>query len=180
MFDRVDSDRGGVPAVGELGRVLHLHRLARGLSLRQLATQVGLSSHSGLVDYERGRRIVPEDLIGAYGRALRLPADYLTLLRMRALAEQASGRIGPPPQPEPAAAGFADDPRPADDPLAAALDGGAFGSLEQYDGRAAIARRSREIVAISFLLCAKALLAGARRAARKDPSRIVGLRLPAG
>lgn len=85
-----------MPAADELARALHVHRIARGLSLRTLARRVGMSAHSGLVDYERGHRILPEDLAVACERALELPPGYLLSLRRRALAELAEQRYPRP------------------------------------------------------------------------------------
>lgn len=47
------------------------------MSFRILARQLGMSSHSGLADYEQGRRIPPDDLISAYERVFSLPAGEL-------------------------------------------------------------------------------------------------------
>ncbi|WP_143268777.1 tetratricopeptide repeat protein [Amycolatopsis vastitatis] len=47
------------------GATLRRRRLEAGLSLRALARQLGLSGHSGLVDYESGRRLLPADLLSA-------------------------------------------------------------------------------------------------------------------
>src|SRR4051812_21206274 len=69
-----------LPAARELGRALHRCRLERGLSLRALARLVGFAAHSGLVDYERGRRIPPEDLLSAYERAFAMPEGALAPL----------------------------------------------------------------------------------------------------
>jgi transcriptional regulator with XRE-family HTH domain len=69
-----------------LGAALRERRLARGMSLRQLARLVGLSGHGTLVDYELGRRLVPEDLLIACERVLAVPDGYLLALRREALA----------------------------------------------------------------------------------------------
>lgn len=71
----------------ELGAELLRLRLLRGLSLRRLARLIGMTAHSGLVDYEHGLRIPPPDLMNALDRALRPPND-----RLRALYRDAVGR----------------------------------------------------------------------------------------
>jgi hypothetical protein len=62
------------------------------LSFRALARQLGLSAHSGLADYESGRRIPPEDLILAYERVFDVPSGTLKELRNRAFAQRAERR----------------------------------------------------------------------------------------
>jgi transcriptional regulator with XRE-family HTH domain len=74
-----------------LGAALRGHRMARGLSLRSLAKQVGLAAHGTLLDYEHGRRIPPEDLVVACEKALDLDDGQLRRLRLAALAERADG-----------------------------------------------------------------------------------------
>ncbi len=49
-----------------------------------------MSAHSGLVDYERGRRIPPADLMKALVVALQPDDDRLTVLYKTALTERAS------------------------------------------------------------------------------------------
>jgi transcriptional regulator with XRE-family HTH domain len=71
-----------------LGATLRSHRIASGLSLRALAAHVGLSAHGTLVDYEHGRRIPPEDLLGACERVLGVPDALLLRLRHAALTER--------------------------------------------------------------------------------------------
>ena len=153
----------GFSAVEELGRTLRLHRLARGLSLRQMAGRVGLSAHSGLVDYEHGRRVLPEDLALACERALELPPDLLAALRRRALAELAVQKLG---QRKPASPNGASPlgrvhsghhavaPAPAPPPAAPPECPGSV---------AAVAARLREIVGIVCAAQAQVLLAVARR-----------------
>jgi transcriptional regulator with XRE-family HTH domain len=79
-------------AARELGEVLRRCRLEQGLSFRVLARRLGMSAHSGLADYEQGRRIPPEDLIIAYESVFGLPAGQLKELRARAFAERADRR----------------------------------------------------------------------------------------
>ncbi|MFD1046622.1 multiprotein-bridging factor 1 family protein, partial [Kibdelosporangium lantanae] len=62
-------------AVRALGAALRQHRMSKGMSLRALARNVGLSAHGTLVDYEHGRRIPPEDLLVACEKVLDLFAD---------------------------------------------------------------------------------------------------------
>ena len=143
----------------DLGQALHLHRLACGLSLRRLAAQLGLSSHSGLVDYERGVRIPPEDLLPAYCRALNVPSDYLGELRRHALLKAAVGKV----------AGLAATSHiRSGEPLSVMLS-----SLEtpmgRTDGLVAIVGRFREIVAIGLFLSAEELVTAARRVSPDAP-----------
>lgn len=90
-----------------LGAELRSARVARGLSLRTLARNLGLGGHGNLVDYEYGRRIPPEDLLMAWERVLGVRDNHLRDLRAKALAErgdrQASVLLDAPPEPEPPA-----------------------------------------------------------------------------
>ena len=82
----------------ELGAALRGYRVGRGLSLRALAKQVGLSGHGTLVDYEHGRRIPPEHLVIACEQALGVPDGELQRLRRAALearGDQAAARLVP-------------------------------------------------------------------------------------
>src|SRR4051812_30037644 len=81
---------GDITGMVRLGAILYRNRVERGLSLRAMARRLGLSAHSGLIDYERGRRIPPEDLLAAYERVFDLPADRLCGLRRQALVERAA------------------------------------------------------------------------------------------
>lgn len=73
----------------ELGLVLYRCRLEHGLSLRTLARKLGLSAHSSLVDFEKGRRLPPEYLLAGYERIFGLPAQSLVRIRLRLLARRA-------------------------------------------------------------------------------------------
>ncbi|MET8850142.1 helix-turn-helix transcriptional regulator [Amycolatopsis sp. NPDC004625] len=73
-----------------LGARIREARMARGLSLRAVARQVGLAGHGTLVDYEHGRRIPPDDLVAALERVLGIDDGSLRDLRARALAERAA------------------------------------------------------------------------------------------
>lgn len=64
-------------------------RLAHGFSLRALAARLHMQGHGGLSDYERGRRIPPEDLIDRYEEIFSVPDRRLHLLRLEALARRA-------------------------------------------------------------------------------------------
>lgn len=90
----------GADATSELAATLRQHRLANGLSFRELAKRLGLSAHSGLSDYEHGRRIPPADLVTAYERVFDLPAGTLKTLRDRAFQERAESRAAPPQPPD--------------------------------------------------------------------------------
>jgi transcriptional regulator with XRE-family HTH domain len=72
------------------GHLLRLSRLREGLSLRAVAKRIGLSAHSGVAEYESGRRLPPENLIAPYERALNLPPGYLLDLRRQALRTRAN------------------------------------------------------------------------------------------
>jgi transcriptional regulator with XRE-family HTH domain len=81
--------QGGNDYAKHLGAELRNRRVARGLSLRATAKQLGLSAHGNLVDYEHGRRIPPEDLITGYERVFQVSDGMLRNLREKALAERA-------------------------------------------------------------------------------------------
>lgn len=70
---------------------LRRRRLERGWSLRRAANEMRISS-SSLLDYEKGRRIPAEDLVGVFERTLEFPADALQCLRRKALIERAQAR----------------------------------------------------------------------------------------
>src|SRR5689334_21875641 len=72
-----------------LGAALRNHRMAKGMSLRALAKEIGLNTHGTLVDYEHGRRIPPEDLLVRCEKVLDLDDGTLRRLRLEALAERA-------------------------------------------------------------------------------------------
>jgi transcriptional regulator with XRE-family HTH domain len=162
----------GCSAVEQLGHTLHLHRLARGWSLRQMAGRVGLSAHSALVDYEHGRRVLPEDLTRACERALELPPDLLGALRRRALAELAARKLGLPepglPEPGLPEPGLPEPglPEPG---LPRPGHGGGRPAAAPPATRpcpgcaAAITARLREIAGIACVAQARVLLAVARR-----------------
>jgi transcriptional regulator with XRE-family HTH domain len=112
------------PAGGEFAKLLGAElrglRVSRGLSLRGLAAQIGLSGHGGLLDYEHGRRIPPEDIVVACERTLDVRDGRLRNLREKALAERADHEAGLLLEPsDPAAAVPA--PAPADEVPAPAV-----------------------------------------------------------
>lgn len=76
-------------ALADLGAALHRARVARGLSLRGWARALGMSGHSGLLDYERGQRTPPADLVEASERIFGVPAGELMAMRSRVLAVRA-------------------------------------------------------------------------------------------
>jgi transcriptional regulator with XRE-family HTH domain len=77
------------PASAQLGLALRRLRMESGISQRGLTKLIGLSAHSNLSDYERGRRIPPADIIEACERELKSPPGYLRELRSQALTERA-------------------------------------------------------------------------------------------
>lgn len=95
-------------AARALGAALRHRRMARGLSLRSLARQVGLTTHGTLVDYEHGRRIPPEDLVLSCEKVLEIDDGELRRLRSAALSARAGVQASAllddrPPAPSPAA-----------------------------------------------------------------------------
>lgn len=78
-----------VTAIALLGAALRRRRLERGLSQRQLARLLGLSAHSNLGDYERGRRIPPGDIVVACEQLLSVEPGSFQELRRAALSERA-------------------------------------------------------------------------------------------
>ncbi len=103
-----DDTTGESDAPRALGAALRRHRMAKGMSLRALARHVGLTGHSTLVDYEHGRRILPEDLAVACEKALGVPDGELRRLRQAALRERATSEataLLQPPKPEASADG---------------------------------------------------------------------------
>jgi tetratricopeptide (TPR) repeat protein/transcriptional regulator with XRE-family HTH domain len=93
-----------MPATGKsesasqhLGAALRSLRRSRGLAQRDLLRPLHLGSHSAIVDYEAGRRIPPDAVIGAYERFFELPGGTLRKLREQALAERAADEAGARP-----------------------------------------------------------------------------------
>jgi DNA-binding transcriptional regulator YiaG len=76
-------------AASRLGVELRKLRLELGISQRRLTRLIGLSAHSNLGDYERGRRIPPSDIVAACERLLGVQPGYLQQLRSLALRERA-------------------------------------------------------------------------------------------
>lgn len=77
----------------DFGHILRRSRLRQGLSLRAVAKSIGLSAHSGVAEYESGRRLPPEDLIASYERVLGLPPGYLLDLRRQVLHKRADRMV---------------------------------------------------------------------------------------
>lgn len=88
----IESGYLNATAGAELGLTLYRLRLSRGLSLRVLARRLGMSGHGGLTEYEKGRRIPPEDVVVACERVLGVRDGQLRRLRERALAERAEAK----------------------------------------------------------------------------------------
>ena len=77
------------PATGpeeRLGAALRRAREERGVSLRALAKRL-YRSHSNLVEYERGHRLAPLEVVEAYEAELGLASQMLTSLHERAQLE---------------------------------------------------------------------------------------------
>jgi transcriptional regulator with XRE-family HTH domain len=66
------------------------------MSQRALAKRVGVGSHASFVDYERGRRLPPEDVLVACDRVLELDDGALVRLRKAALEKRADARADAP------------------------------------------------------------------------------------
>ena len=85
-----------------LGAALRAARERRGISLRALARRL-YRSHSNLVEYERGHRLAPFDVVQAYETELGLASGTLLALQERARlefsAERLSGDSGTLEQP---------------------------------------------------------------------------------
>jgi transcriptional regulator with XRE-family HTH domain len=84
-----------------LGQELLRLRLERGLSLRKMARELGMTAHSGLVDYERGYRIPPDGLLASYAKVLHIEDDRLLVLHQAARAERARRRIAETAEEDP-------------------------------------------------------------------------------
>lgn len=89
---RMSAGPGRLSAARLFGHELLRLRLHRGLSLRGLARQLGMTAHSGLVDYEKGARIPPRDLMASYLRVLAPKDDRLARLYEAALSDRADLR----------------------------------------------------------------------------------------
>jgi transcriptional regulator with XRE-family HTH domain len=88
---QVGDDR--FSAAQRFGAELTRLRTARGASLRRLARVVGMTAHSALVDYERGLRVPPEDLVTALVTALRPETDELVTRYRAAVAERLNRHV---------------------------------------------------------------------------------------
>lgn len=87
--DRADPGSAALFLARELTRI----RLESGISLRRLARLFGMSAHSGLVDYERGNRIPPANIMLAYGRVFAADRDYVARLYRAAMVERAADTL---------------------------------------------------------------------------------------
>jgi transcriptional regulator with XRE-family HTH domain len=87
------GEQDAVTASTRLGLELRRLRLELGISQRKLTRLLGLSAHSNLGDYERGRRIPPGDIVDACERLLHAPPGYLRELHRLALRERARERL---------------------------------------------------------------------------------------
>jgi transcriptional regulator with XRE-family HTH domain len=109
MADQEDSDYTRL-----LGAEIRSRRVAKGMSLRGLAKELGLSGHGTLVDYEHGRRIPPADLVAGCERIFQVSDGVLRNLREKALAERANHQadllLSRPAQPAAAPSPEAEDP----------------------------------------------------------------------
>jgi transcriptional regulator with XRE-family HTH domain len=85
-----EQDEG--PARGDLPHRLHQLRVQQGLTLRQMAAVLGLSAHSGVADFEAGRRIPHNDIVVSYERYFSLADKELQRLRQQALAARGQSR----------------------------------------------------------------------------------------
>jgi transcriptional regulator with XRE-family HTH domain len=139
----------GNGAARRLGATLRGRRVSRGMSLRTLAKQIGLSAHGTLVDYEHGRRIPPEDLLRACEKTLGIDDGGLRRLREEALAERGDTR----------ALALLTTPGPNGGRTAAVPAGGGPNSPPPDDGRVAPpVVESRETVAPSRARASRARL----------------------
>jgi len=86
----VDEGResGNLPLRPEarLGAALRSARENHGISLRALARRLYLS-HSNLVEYERGHRLAPLDIVQAYERELGVVQGTLVVVHEKARLE---------------------------------------------------------------------------------------------
>lgn len=83
------ADQGGNEYARQLGAEMRSQRVARAMSLRALAKELGFSGHGTLVDYEHGRRIPPDDVVARCERIFQISDGALRNLREKALAERA-------------------------------------------------------------------------------------------
>ncbi|MGV1007082.1 MAG: helix-turn-helix domain-containing protein [Dermatophilaceae bacterium] len=80
---------GPVSGIRRLGIEIRRRRRELGLSQRQLTGLLGLSAHSNLGEYERGRRVPPADIVANAESVLGLARGHLMDLRRAALSERA-------------------------------------------------------------------------------------------
>src|SRR6266849_6482722 len=103
-------------ALARLGQQLQRLRKASGQTLRELAATAGLSAHSNLVDYEKGRRIPPRDILRVYEQVGLEPEGSLDSLHAEASAELAERTRGTFHQRQPTGSLTAEPPEPPEPP----------------------------------------------------------------
>ena len=83
MAEGEEPGGGVLRPEARLGAALRSAREERGLSLRALAKLL-YRSHSNLVEYERGHRLAPLDVVQSYEVQLGIPEGTLVALRQAA------------------------------------------------------------------------------------------------
>lgn len=83
------ADHEGSEYARQLGAEIRGQRVARAMSLRALAKELGFSGHGTLLDYEHGRRIPPDDVVARCERVFQISDGALRNLREKALSERA-------------------------------------------------------------------------------------------
>jgi transcriptional regulator with XRE-family HTH domain len=86
MDDKEDVSTLPLRPEARLGAALRAARVERGVSLRALARRL-YRSHSCLVEYERGHRLAPLDVVQAYEKELNVGRGTLATLHHRARQE---------------------------------------------------------------------------------------------
>ena len=86
MDDEEDVSTRPLRPEARLGAALRATRVERGISLRALARKL-YRSHSCLVEYERGHRLAPLDIVQAYEKELSVARGTLVTLHHRAHLE---------------------------------------------------------------------------------------------
>jgi hypothetical protein len=102
-------------APSRLGQELQRLRKSGGQTLREFAATAGLSAHSNLVDYEKGRRVPPRDIVRVYEQVGQTPDGSLDSLHAEAMAA-IGGRAGGVFHPRQPNEGSPDSPDPPENP----------------------------------------------------------------